>query len=123
MIADQPDDDPLTADEVLVELQAAGIAPTLPSLRELIANARAREHEAKHRLQWPLAWMIAAHCNAEVVRRAADQGVLVAERVGGRWFCVPSDMEDWMRKTGRWFRSEAEEQRWREMISRRCRNE
>jgi hypothetical protein len=123
MIADQPDDDPLTAEEVLVELQAAGIAPTLPNLRELIANARAHDEAKERRQQWPLLWLVPAHVNEEVARRAADSGVLVAERVGGRWFCTVPDMENWLKRTGRWFRSEAEEQRWREMIGRRCRNE
>jgi hypothetical protein len=118
MVAIERDDDELSADEVLVELQAAGIAPTLPSLRELIANARAHEHEAeRHRQQWPLLGLIPSSVNTEVARRAADNGVLVAERIGGRWFCTVSDMEIWLKRTGRWFKSEAEERQWRKMLA------
>jgi hypothetical protein len=59
---------------------------------------------------------VPASVNEEVARRAADNGVLVAERVGGRWFCTTDHMETWLKRTGRWFRSEAEEQRWRKML-------
>jgi hypothetical protein len=118
MIADQSDDDPLSSDEVLVELQAAGIAPTLPSLRELIANARAHEHDAEQRRQqWPLLALIPSSVNAEVARRAADNGVLVAERIGGRWFCTVSDVEIWLKRTGRWFKNAEDERRWRKMLA------
>jgi hypothetical protein len=115
----EPDDlpDELTSETVRAELERAGIAPTLPSLRELIANARAREHEAeRHRTQWPLLWLVPAHVNEEVARRAADHGVLVAERIGGRWFCAVSNMQAWLKRTGRWFKSGAEEQQWRKML-------
>jgi hypothetical protein len=120
MMAEEPDDLP---EEISDAMQAAGFAPTLPNLKELIANA-AHEHEAKERRQqWPLLWLVPAHVNEEVARRAADSGVLVAERVGGRWFGTVDDMQIWLRRTGRWFNSAEAEQRWREMISRRCRNE
>jgi hypothetical protein len=103
-------DDPLSPEEIAAELQNAGIALTSVSLRELIANARAHEHEAEHRrLQWPLLTLTPPHVNAEVARRAAVDGVLVAELVGGRWFCTVDDMETWLRRTGRWFPSSAEE--------------
>jgi hypothetical protein len=84
----QPDDG--LPEEIGAAMTEAGFAPTLPSLKELIANA-AHEHEAKERRQqWPLLGLIPSSVNAEVARRAADQGLLVAERVGGRWFCTRS---------------------------------
>jgi hypothetical protein len=114
MMAEESDDLP---EEISDAMQAAGFAPTLPNLRELIANARAREHEAElRRQQWPLLALIPSSVNAEVARRAADQGLLVAERIGGRWFASVSSVETWLRKTGRWFRSEADERRWRKML-------
>jgi hypothetical protein len=120
MIADRDQPEELTADELLTELQAAGIT-TLPSLKELIENARAHEHQAEtRRLQWPLLVLTPPHVNPEVARRAAVDGVLVAELVGGRWFCTVDEMEIWLQRTGRWFKSAKAEQCWREMIERRC---
>jgi hypothetical protein len=115
MMADEPDGLP---EEISTAMTEAGFAATLRNLRELIANAaRAHEHEAKERRQqWPLLWLVPAHVNEEVARRAADNGVLVAERVGGRWFCTVPDMEAWLKRTGRWFKSGAEEQQWRKML-------
>jgi hypothetical protein len=111
MMAEEPDDLP---EEIVDAMQAAGFVPTLPSLKELIANASTHEHENLR--QWPLLALLPAHVNAEVCRRACDQGLLVAERVGGRWYCTVSDMEIWLKRTGRWFKSEAEEQQWRKML-------
>jgi hypothetical protein len=111
----QPDDD--LPEEIGAAMTEAGFAPTLPSLKELIANAaRTHEHETERRLLWPLLALIPSSVNAEVARRAADQGLLVAERIGGRWFASVSSVEIWLRKTGRWFRSEAEERQWRKML-------
>jgi hypothetical protein len=122
MRAEEPEELP---EEIGAAMQAAGFTPTLPSLKELIANARAHEHEAKERRQqWPLLGLIPSSVNAEVARRAADNGVLIAERIGGRWFCTVPDMEAWLKRTGRWFKSGADEQRWRKMLADRCsRNE
>jgi hypothetical protein len=120
MMAEEPDD-VLSPEQIAAELQDAGIAPTLPNLKALIANARAHEHE--NRRQWPLLALVPKHVNAEVVRRAADQGLLVAERIGGRWFGTVPDTEAWLRRTGRWFKTEAEEQQWRKMLVNRCRIE
>jgi hypothetical protein len=116
MMAD-PDDLP---EEIGAAMTEAGFAPTLPNLKELIANARAHEHEAaERRQQWPLLALLPAHVNAEVCRRSADNGTLTAERLGGRWYCTISDMEIWLKRTGRWFRTEAEEQQWRKMLANR----
>jgi hypothetical protein len=109
--------DELSPEEVVAELQAANVPLTAGNLQAMVAKARAHEHEAEQRrMQWPLLGLIPSSVNAEVARRAADQGVLIAERIGGRWFCTVSDMENWLKRTGRWFRSEAEEQRWRKML-------
>ena len=122
MIADQPDDDPLSADEVLVELLAAGIA-TLPSLQAMIADARAHQGEAEHRrLQFPLIALTPLHLDDETARRAAERGELIAEQKGGkhgRWFATVADMESWMASTGRWFKSKDAEAQWRATIRRR----
>ena len=114
MIADQPDDDPLTADEVLVELHAAGIAPTLPSLRELIANARAEAEQTKAREVelFPLKPMMPSHVSYEVGRRAAASGELRATKLGGDWFVTKADVADWLVSSGKWFESESAVETW-----------
>ena len=117
---DKPEE--LSPEQVAAEIKAAGFALTSASMRELIANARAYERPAV-RKQWALLLLVPPHCNAEVARRAADQGVLVAERVGGRWFSTPGDMEDWLKRTGRWFKSAEAEQCWRKKIGLWCRDE
>jgi hypothetical protein len=106
MVAIDRGDDELSADEVLVELQAAGIT-TLPSLQALIADARAHQGEAeRRRLQFPLIALTPMHLDDETARRAAERGELIAEQKGGkhgRWFATVADMESWMASTGRWF--------------------
>jgi hypothetical protein len=122
VIADQPDDDPLSADEVLVELQAAGIT-TLPSLQAMIANARAHQGEAeRRRLQFPLIALTPMHLDDETARRAAERGELIAEQKGGkhgRWFATQDSMESWLASTGRWFKSKDSEAQWRATLRRR----
>jgi hypothetical protein len=66
--------------------------PAYPNLQAMIAKARAHEAEAEgRRLQWPLLGLIPLSVNAEVVRRAAERGELIAEQkvaamaVGSRW--------------------------------------
>jgi hypothetical protein len=54
--------------------------PAYPNLQAMIAKARAHEAEAEgRRLQWPLLGLIPLSVNAEVVRRAAERGELIAE--------------------------------------------
>ena len=127
MMAIERDDDELPAPiaEALVDV---GLAPEAATLKELIASLPRLLTDAKRvvelereaenrRLQWPLLGLIPSHVNAEVARRAAAQGLLVAERIGGRWFASVSSVETWLQQTGRWFKSEAEEQRWRKMLA------
>jgi hypothetical protein len=123
MMADVPDKtepEELTAGEVLVELRGAGIT-TLPSLKELIANARAHEAEGR-RLQFPLIALTPMHLDDETARRAAERRELIAEQKGGkhgRWFATVTDMESWMASTGRWFKSKDAEAQWRATLRRR----
>jgi hypothetical protein len=121
MIADEPDD-VLTPEQIAAELRGAGIGLTKQDMQAFIANARAHERPAV-RKQWALLLLVPPHCNAEVARRAADRGLLLAERVGGRWFSTPGDMQDWLKRTGRWFKSAEAEQCWRKKIGHWCRDE
>jgi hypothetical protein len=122
MMADQDQPEELSADEVLVELQAAGIT-TLPSLQAMIADAKAHQGEAeRRRLQFPLIALTPVHLDDETSRRAAERGELIAEQKGGkhgRWFGTVTDMENWMASTGRWFRTEDAEAQWRASLRRR----
>jgi hypothetical protein len=116
-------DDVLSPAEVAAEIERAGIALTSASMRELIANARAHEHEAeRRRLQFPLIALTPMHLDDETARRAAERGELIAEQKGGkhgRWFATVADMESWMASTGRWFKSKDAEAQWRATLRRR----
>src|ERR1700688_1151795 len=116
-------DDVLSPAEVAAEIERAGIALTSASMRELIANAPAHEHEAEpRRLQFPLIALTPMHLDDETSRRAAERGELIAEQKGGkhgRWFGTVTDMENWMASTGRWFRTEDAEAQWRASLRRR----
>jgi hypothetical protein len=96
MMADPDQPEELSADEILVELRAAGIT-TLPSLQAMIADARAHQGEAeRRRLQIPLIALTPMHLDDETARRAAERGELIAEQKGGkhgRWFATVADME------------------------------
>jgi hypothetical protein len=98
-MADPDNPEELSADEVLVELRAAGIA-TLPSLQAMIANAGAHQGEAERRRpQFPLIALTPMRLDDETARRAAERGELIAEQKGGkhgRWFATVTDMENWM---------------------------
>jgi hypothetical protein len=116
-------DDVLSPAEVAAEIERAGIALTSASMRELIANARAHEHEAeRRRLQFPLIALTPMHLDDETARRAAERGELIAEQKGGkhgRRFATVADMESWMASTGRWFKSKDAEAQWRATLRRR----
>jgi hypothetical protein len=117
----QPDDG--LPEEIGAAMTEAGFAPTLPSLKELIANA-AHEHEEGAPPAMAVARLdtIERQCRGCAARRRSRA---TGRRAGRRPMVLhPLDMQIWLKRTGRWFRSEAEERRWREMVGRRCsRNE
>jgi hypothetical protein len=121
VIAMMPDPDKpeeLSADEVLVELQGAGIT-TLKNLQEMIAAHRvANEQTDRRRQPHPLLGLTPDFMDEDVPRRAAQRGELDAWRIGGRWFSCIEAMESWLTRTDRFKNKEAEE-RWLKMIAHR----
>jgi hypothetical protein len=110
--------------EIAKQMESAGIAPEIATLKELIASipslladrerVAALEREVEQRrVQWPLTPLLPIHVSPETGRKCAERGELAAQKIGGRWFSTVSDVENWLRATGRWFKTEEAERKWR----------
>jgi hypothetical protein len=116
MAAPEKPDEELTPDQVVAELQAAGIALTLGNLNDMLAAYRA-EHERSERQSavelFPLKATLPLHVSYEVGRRAAASGELRAQKFGGDWFVTKADVAAWLAvHPKRWFESEGALQKW-----------
>jgi hypothetical protein len=99
--------------EIAEKMTAAGFAPQVATLVEIIedfaraqADARAKakrvaELERAADEMWPLKRLVPLGESYEKARRAAERGLLSATKVGGRWFCTNADMARWVAETGR----------------------
>jgi hypothetical protein len=95
---EKPDDPPLSADDVLSELQAAGISPTRLNMQTFIAAARAAQVDdidRRHRPH-PLLALAPPELGEDCIRKWATRGELNAWKVGGRWFSDIASMESWI---------------------------
>jgi hypothetical protein len=121
------DDDELPA-PIAEQMQAAGLAPEVAVLANLIESFPALladakrvaelEREIEHRrVQWPLTPLLPVHVSEETGRKCAERGEL-GQKIGGRWYACISDVEGWLRSTGRWFKSEEAEHKWRAALAR-----
>lgn len=113
-------DQPELPEEISDAMQAAGFAPTLPSLRELIANARAEasaKTEAREVELFPLKACLPLHISYETGRRACASGALRATKLGGDWFVAREAVSEWLASSGKFFESESAVQKWRDMLA------
>jgi hypothetical protein len=101
-------DDDLPA-PIAEQMEAAGLAPEIAVLQDVIAafvRARAAP-KARPSLvpafteQWPLKALLPSHVSYEVARRAAVKGTLRADLTGKRWFSTKPDVDSWIAATGR----------------------
>jgi hypothetical protein len=126
MMADADTPEELSADEVLVELQGAGIALTSQNLQSMIAahlaanernEAADRETERRHRPH-ALLGLLPESMDEDTAYRAAIRKELIAWKIAGRWFSTLADVENWLVGTDKFKTAEAEK-KWRAMTLRR----
>jgi hypothetical protein len=107
-------DDLLSPEQIAAEIAAEGIALTAGDLKQMIAAHRA---EASPKVErevdlFPLKAMLPLHVSYEVGRRAAAEGKLRAQKLGGDWFTTKADVTEWLTSTGKWFASESAVAEW-----------
>jgi hypothetical protein len=101
--------DPPLPPEIAERMESAGFLPKIATLMEIItdyprlqAEARAKaERVTEAEEMWPLKGLVPIGLEYEQARRAAERGLLVAEKIGGRWFCTKPSMTRWVAMTSR----------------------
>jgi hypothetical protein len=101
--------DPPLPPEIADRMESAGFSPRVETLMQIItdyprlqAEARAKtERVTEAEEMWPLKGLVPMGVEYERARRAAERGHLIAEKIGGRWFCTKPGMARWVAATGR----------------------
>jgi hypothetical protein len=113
MMAEEPDDDLLSPEQIAAEIEAAGITLTKQDLQAMLAAAKTgAKTEAREVEIFPLKPMLPLHVSYETGRRACARGELRAEKHGGDWFTTKADVAAWLMTSGRWFETEGAVQTW-----------
>jgi hypothetical protein len=101
--------DPSLPPEIAEWMESAGFSPRVETLMKIITDYRRLQAEARAKAErvteaeevWPLKGLVPIGVEYEQARRAAERGLLVAEKIGGRWFCTKPMMARWVAATGR----------------------
>jgi hypothetical protein len=117
------DDDELSPDEIAVELQSAGILPTLGNLQAMIAahlaeserNEEQDREAARRDKPHALLGLLPESMDEDTAYRAGGKG-LVAWKLGGRWFSTLAHTENWLVGTDK-FKTKEAEKKWRAMMA------
>jgi hypothetical protein len=101
--------DHLLPPEIAERMESAGFSPQVETLMQIITDYRRLQAEAHAKAErvteteemWPLKGLVPMGVEYEHARRAAERGLLVAEKIGGRWFCTKPSMARWVAMTSR----------------------